>query len=60
MTIDLDMNRGTVSFWINGKDYGVAAQEHFYTRGQYYVSVNMENKGDKVTIISNGAETPFE
>ena len=49
--IDFDMNNGTVSFIINDQDFGVAAEEDFFTRGEYYFILALENVGDSVEII---------
>ena len=40
------MEKGIISFEINGVDAGIVAEEEFYTRGEYYIIVDLENIGD--------------
>ena len=51
VVIYFDMKEGTIRYEINGKCYPIAAKEEFFKRGKYYLTVNLVNYADSVTII---------
>ena len=50
--IMLDMERGELSFIIDGKNCGVASRDRRLKEGKYYAAILLMSAEDKITLLS--------
>ena len=58
--VRLDKSRGSISFDLNGVDYGIASQDESLKHIDMYPTVDLGMGGDKVTIVSKKVVLPEE
>ena len=52
----LDMEQGSVYFFLNGKNQGLAAEDPCFTKGEFFVTVGLGRKDEEITLLN----PPFE